>query len=439
MIIRRTPHDFTVVELLTPAAAAAIAPSPSTDHRFAAYELEKSALTTSEAVGRLARKLRVQSRAFSHCGLKDKHAVTRQVVTVECSTKSTPQELPTTISAPGIAARRLGFAPAAASARWIARNRFTIVLRDVSLAESRALDVRASQLLIPDSPADGRDHADRSDRPRPAIAIINYFGEQRFGSARHGDGFAGANLVAGDFEGALRLLIGTPARKDSGARRELTRACAQQWGSWQSIVAAAPRCPERAAIEVLASGGSFRAAFSALPYLVQELALDAFQSLIWNQIVNQLLATLAPGGAPGPHDFTLESPAGRLASPSAAELAPWLDASGRGTGALSAVDLPSPGAAWSGPAEQAAQHVLAEHGLSARSFDIPGLRRPRFASGSREVLVLAERFDLGPMLDDELTTRSPRSVGGPWGKRIAEFDLPSGSYATIVLRSLGQT
>lgn len=49
-------------------------------------------------------------------------------------------------------------------------------------------------------------------------------------------------------DAALRLAVGTPARKDLGVRRAFTRTCAAKWGQWKALAAELPPCPERAII-----------------------------------------------------------------------------------------------------------------------------------------------------------------------------------------------
>ncbi|MFM7260613.1 MAG: tRNA pseudouridine(13) synthase TruD, partial [bacterium] len=275
MTIRRTPDDFRVDERNTAVFHASIALERSPSHPFVAYRLVKRGIATPDAVGFVARALRVGREHVAAAGLKDRHAVTSQIITVDGAALrgSPPRELGEHLSdrigsgdphamdgGSRWSIEGIGFVPRAADSTIIEQNAFTIVVRGLDKWHADEMARRASMLV---------------DRAGGPLLVVNYFGDQRFGSARHGKGFVARALVAGDFESALRLAIGTPARKDSGAVRTMSRALATHWGDWKTALAAIPRMPERGAIEVLARGGSFLDAFAALPRFTQEICVEA--------------------------------------------------------------------------------------------------------------------------------------------------------------------
>lgn len=368
------------------------------------YELTKTSLTTPEACARLARSLNVKSGSVEYAGLKDKHAVTTQAVSVAHAAFNGREPL----GGAGDerwAARLTGFAEEPARAAWIQRNEFTIVVRGLGREDGREMERRAGLL----GDADG-------------LLVANYFGDQRFGSARHGEGFAARALVRGDFEGALKLLIGTPARKDSGGRRTLTRLCAAHWGDWRAVLKEMPANPERGAIEVLGEGGSFKGAFAALPSLVQSLAVEAYQSHLWNATVRRMIERGIEKRQilRADDDFGL-----MLFSHAGGVPRPWRS-----------LELPmlAPGSRLDGEWGRAAREVLEEEGIGVESLRVPGLRRPAFGESWRPMFVRAEGFEMGPGERDEFAgERSPKR----W-KCGLRFSLPRGAYATVVLRALGQ-
>lgn len=409
MTLRRTPEDFRVHERPDPAVLAGFLPAPATTHPVAVYEVTKHSLTTPEALPRLARALnlpKADRAALAYAGLKDKHAVTTQLVSVrprDAAARSWPAEA----AAPGLSARLVGFAREDAQAAWILRNEFTLVVRDLSPAAVREMGRRAAlmDLRTPDTRP-----------PLRTLLVVNAFGEQRFGSARHGEGFAGRELVKGRFEQALQLLIGTPARKDSGARREFTRLLANGWGDWKRVLKAFPRCPHRAPIEALAGGKGFKDAFAALPHLDQQMAVEAYQSFLWNAAAAELLH-----GLPGAE--TTETDYGPLIIPPAQAVPE----------AWRTLQIPTP-AAGMRPVEPwapAMAKVLSREGLHPDALRIPGLRRPSFDAVPRDLFVRAEHFSLSGAEPDELSR--PGRV-----RTTASFSLPRGAYATVVMRALGQ-
>lgn len=378
MTIRRVPSDFRVREVLHPSE-----PGP-----LALYEVTKESLTTPEAVAKFARALSVSLTDCSYAGLKDKHAVTTQFVCV----RAAGRPLPKAVGEERWSAQRTGTRASPLSARDIARNEFEVIVRDLTMDSSDAIDARVSQIRVTGG---------------TSLRVLNLFGDQRFGSARHGEGFAARHLVLGEFERALQLLIAIPHRKDTGTQRAFTRALAACWatGDWPRLARELPRCPNRRAIELLATRPSptpadFRDAFAALPYMLQEIAVDAYQSHLWNRIVER--------GATG-------------------DIAAFAGVR---------VALPSPNASYSTPFADAASGVLQEGGIKLSQLKVPGLRRPAFSQADRAAVVDAAGFKASPPQPDTLAPQRGKKAP-PRFQRTLTFSLRSGSYATTILRALG--
>lgn len=404
MQTRRTPEDFVVIERLSDGFSSGLTSAWTAGTTHAVYRLRKTSLTTPEAVSKLARLLGVRAGAVAWAGLKDKHAATTQHVTTRYSDARAAGAAPRNLAGPGCSAELIGFAPSEIAADAIAFNRFLIVVRRMQRRDFGMTDQRARALTDPSVPS-------------PALLVVNYFGDQRFGSARHGEGFAARHLIRADFESALKLLVATPDRKDTGTWRAFTRACAARWGDWSRLLAELPRRPERAAIETLAGGGSMRDAFSALPPFTQQMCVEAYQSLLWNSTARRLSAMITPRCVRAGDDFgeMLFPPAGALDESWRALRIPML----------------APGVAMHQPWGHAAEGVLGEEGITTDDLAIPGLRRPAFGASQRPFLAAATDFAVGVPEPDEL------SPGTNLWKRTLSFDLPRGAYATVVLRALG--
>ncbi|HYD01451.1 MAG TPA: tRNA pseudouridine(13) synthase TruD, partial [Phycisphaerales bacterium] len=149
MTIRRQPSDFRVVERLDRAFAAALAMEPSQGTPFAVYRLSKTSLTTPEAVSQFAKRLGAGQGDVEYGGLKDKHAETLQHVSVVVRGKEQAARLPSGVAAPGWTAERVGWSGQAMSAKVIAANAFTLVVRDLSKTESDNMTRRSRRLLAP--------------------------------------------------------------------------------------------------------------------------------------------------------------------------------------------------------------------------------------------------------------------------------------------------
>ncbi len=170
------PEDFVVEELL------GFEPSGVGEHCL--VWVEKCDLDSNTAAARLADTLGIRRRLVSHCGLKDRHAVTRQWFSLHLPGQPSPEAA--ALESEGLRVLRV-----TRNTRKLRRgihtgNRFTIRLReadfDVSLAASRW------ELIV-------------------AIGAPNFFGPQRFGH----DGRNVAKALAmfrGEFQPQDRLLRG---------------------------------------------------------------------------------------------------------------------------------------------------------------------------------------------------------------------------------------
>jgi tRNA pseudouridine13 synthase len=410
-MIKRTPTDFQVEETLGKDLAAL----PVNEGPFALYRLSKEGLATPEAVGRIARELKVPANTFAYAGLKDKHASTIQHVTLKLENLPPPPEK---ASGAGWSLERLAFVSRPIASADIARNRFRITLRNLTPQDCFDMDRAARMLAIGDGKESG------ADKPKSSLAlrIVNYFGDQRFGSARHGKGFIAQHLIRGDFETALKLAIATEARKDRMEQKVFKRTLLEHWGDWKELLKKLRPCPERKAIERLGnSGGDFRAAFCALPYMLQQLSVYAYQSHLWNAIARGVVEKhCAPRGPV----LAAEDVFGEMLFPTNEAMAPEL------------IDLDLPLLARKTelrePWREAAEAVLKEEGIEVAQLEIPGVRRPFFGEEPRKLFFVAEDFQPGRPEHDESADDTRRK------KRTVSFALPRGCYATVLLRALGQ-
>jgi tRNA pseudouridine13 synthase len=431
MTLRRQPADFRVEEIAQPEWLAGMSPEPTPAHQHAVWTLEKRSLTTPDAISLFARSLSVRAASISYAGLKDKHADTKQHVSVHAPADGTNPALAAGGTAQrsgrGWSATRIGWVAAPVAASIIAANRFAIVVRGLSREEAGQIERRAA--LLRDRASEPPEGAPAGER---ALLVVNYFGDQRFGSARHGKGFAAAAAVRGEIEDAIRLLVATPARKDSGRTRDFTRQAAELWGRWREMADALPRCAERRPFEVLASGGSMTEAFAALPDFTKTMAIEAFQSRIWNESARRVAEAIAGEGK----SMRCKGTFGTMCFPDPASLDAWravqvpMAAPGMPTASDAEAVARMGGEAHSAEVRAAIAESLRAENVHADDLRIPGLDRPFFGAAWRPLAVRVERFAISKTERDELAT-------GDRMRRTVTFDLPRGAYATVVLRALG--
>lgn len=151
--IRRTPEDFLVDEI------PAYAPSGQGEHVYVTFR--KVGLTTPEAVKRLARALGADARDAGHAGMKDRHAITTQTVSIQLPIATDAAALLAAASLEGIEVLAVARHGNKLKPGHLQGNRFRVVLRD--------LDPASIAAVVSSLEAIGR------------TGVPNAFGPQRFG------------------------------------------------------------------------------------------------------------------------------------------------------------------------------------------------------------------------------------------------------------------
>lgn len=385
MKLRRLPEDFRVEELT--GATADGGP-------FALYRLSKRSLTTFEAIDRIAATLRVPKSRIAYGGLKDKHAVTTQYVTVERGPRGTH-------GTDWWSLEYLGQRSRPYHAHDIVANRFELVLRDLSEPEAAAARLALGEV-------------ERSGLP-------NYFDDQRFGSLGQSGEFIGAAWCRGDYERAVWLALADPVADDRADEREQKKLLRELWGQWAEAKERLARSPRRSIVTFLVDHPTdFKRALALIRVDLRGLYLSAFQSALWNRTAARLIATEAASA--GTTCTSVVSDWGTALFPAALpdEVANRLSET--------AVPLPSArnqndlGAATPLFTEEAARF-----GLELRELRVKYPRDSFFSKGDRMLCLRPREIAADDEADDLYRDRR---------KLKLRFVLPRGAYATILVKRL---
>jgi tRNA pseudouridine13 synthase len=383
--LKQQPEDFQVEELTDVA--------PGDSGAFALYRLEKSGWTTPDALAAVRRRWRVEPRRISYGGMKDRHALTTQYLTIFHGPRRG-------LTHHGVHVSYLGQVPAAYTSANIRANRFRLTLR--------ALDPAAEAALR---------HALEEVRQQ---GVPNYFDDQRFGSVIAGGDFIGRLLVLGRFEEALRQALAGPYEYDRAEQKKEKALLRQHWGDWAALKERLPRGHARSLVDYLVHHpGDFRGAVARLRPELRGLYLSAYQSHLWNRMLARWLSDHCRPGQLVPVRLRLgEVPMHHgLSEEQRRELA-----------AL----LPLPTSRWhpgpEDPRAALAGKVLAEDGLTLEQLKVKGIRELFFSRGERAALCLPERLEYSFAADERHAGRQ---------KLLLAFDLPRGCYATLIVKRIG--
>ncbi len=384
MKLKFRPDDFCVEEL--PIVG------PSESGRYVLYRLVKKSIGTIEAVQAICRRWNLAGRRVSYGGLKDRHAITAQYLTIADGPPKSLQERNFELCP-------VGRSPVPYGPRSFRGNRFQIVLRDLNEPElGRA--VAEIQALARDG-------------------IPNYFDDQRFGSVGYSNQFIAHAWLRGDYERALALALAEPNPFDRAAVRAQKAVIRGLWGRWPEAKAGLERSSARSIVTYLVDHPTdFRGAFARIKRELRTLYFSAFQSHLWNLILARRIehstdaakcvpVTLKVGTFPFPRGLDPAEVKDLTDSPLA----------------LPCARTPAP----EGALGKSAREVLDSFQLTWPELRVKYLKDVFFSKGLRPCLVFPQQLEHASV-DDEFH-RGRRSI------RLS-FELAKGSYATILVKRI---
>jgi tRNA pseudouridine13 synthase len=257
--IRQRLEDFQVEEIPL------YEPCGEGDHLY--VTVEKSGLTTYDLLRELASALNCKERDLGYAGLKDARAITRQTVSVPLRKPDDVKGLQ--ISGVTILSARLHHNKLRPG--HLAGNRFRIRIRETT----------------PEALA----HAESILGVLEDIGVPNRFGDQRYGALGNSHR-VGRAIVRGDYNAAVDEIIGSPSEINHPGWQQA--AAAYHSGDVETAIEKLPRhCrPERRLLEMLKEGKGLRKSVSAMPRKLLRLYLSAYQSSLFDCLVDMRLATL---------------------------------------------------------------------------------------------------------------------------------------------------
>lgn len=375
--VKSRPEDFEVEELTE------FAP---TSGPFAFYRLTKRGMGTLEAVQAIARRWKFPRHAISFGGLKDRHAVTHQWLTIHRGPRRDLQQESFSLTYHGQANRPF-------ESTDITANRFRIVLRDMADDDMSGI-------------------AKAAERVRQ-FGAPNYFDDQRFGSLGESGEFIAKPWCLGDYERAVWLAIADRNVHDRPRIRDDKDLLQQHWGDWELLARKLTDSPDRGLFRHLTEHPTdFRRAITFLPADLRSLYLAAFQSAIWNDILAEWLREQLPGECLKPLTVGHQS------------LLTWAEISPASSRELTELTLPLPSARLHlepGPLLDLCERVVSRHGLALRELRVKYPRDSFFSKGDRAAVIVPRDLNVSP---------------AGTASTILDFTLPRGAYATMIVKSL---
>ena len=346
-------------------------------------DLEKINTDTNTATALLSRGLSMSTKRIGYGGLKDKRGVTCQRISIFDPDVRRVEKF----GVKGLKVKK---------PRWGERielgdlvgNEFTIIIRGIDKSEEEI------KKIVEDFFAEAEN------------GLPNYFGSQRFGGKRNITHRVGKLLLFGKFKEAIMLYLTDTFEEEKkelkDARINLARS-----GDFAKALREFPRDvrPELAMLNHLVKKpADFAGAFGVLPKKTRYLFVHAYQSFIFNRILDKRIELYGTKGLGKIDGDVIEN------------------------GVVMGL-LPGYESSFAeGKAGEVEKEIMKENEIAFENFKVSGMSELSSQGSRKEISIIPKRMKFIKTFDDEFNE----------GKKAVEisFFLTKGNYATTILAEL---
>lgn len=258
--LKENPEDFIVSEVITL--------SPSDRGDYSLYSLRKRDISTWDALGIIAKKWRIPLENFGYGGLKDKKSVSIQYITIKNGPKRDLKESNFELTYLGKCGKPLDKGN-------LLGNNFEITVRDVTVP--------------PEVVEKNKEEIERYGLP-------NYFDDQRFGSVGEEKEFAVREIIKGNYERALFLILTQSSYEDISKARALRDCLKRHWRNFSECLKFARINWIKNLLQFLSTHKPSQRTFKRALHLVDKDYLfflgNVYQSYLWNEVLKETLKYL---------------------------------------------------------------------------------------------------------------------------------------------------
>jgi tRNA pseudouridine13 synthase len=421
-VIRRSCEDFVVEEILVDGSKAEIASSTkqvlgssSLRSRYLLCVLVKRNWDTFSAVKAVADQLNMKPSCIQIAGIKDAKAVTAQHVTIE----NASVEDVVKVEVKDVEVRPVGYVRSGLSSFYLLGNSFRITVKGIKRSES-AIRMQVARIIKELETLGG---------------VPNFFGHQRFGTARPVTHLVGEAIVRSDFREAAMLFLAKSSQHEHPSSRQ-AREELQKTEDFKRGLQVFPRQLryERLMLEHLAEEpDDFVGAFRRLPLKLRELFPQACQSYLFNRFLSGRIASGLPLDKADCGDYVVGVersglPASTMRRMASAETLAEINEAvkvGRMCIALPLVGFRQ--RLSEGCQGKIEKQVLREEQINPANFHFDAMSEISLRGGLRTAVAPLNDFSLEVAVDSENPSSHMMRVG---------FTLHRSSYATVVLREI---
>lgn len=426
-VIRQNVEDFVVEEMLVDGSMAptdgyesvvgkSALGSSQVDNRYLLCVLVKRNWDTFIAISNISRQLGISSDQVQIAGIKDAKAVTTQYVTLEHVLTEDVEK----VHVKDVELYPVGYLRHPLSTYYLLGNRFHVMIRNIGHSE-KLIGQRIRKI---------------TDELQAQTGFPNFFGHQRFGTARPITHQVGRALVRGSLEQAAMLFLAKHSLHEHPNSRQARREL-RETGDFRKALSYFPKQLryERLMLRSLAEYTvDFAAAFRKLPARLRRLFVEAYQSYLFNRFLSERMKRGVPLNVAEVGDYVV-----RVERSGLPMLNLWKTVNNENLHMINQavkdgkirVALPLVGYGQQtsrGVQGEIEQGILDEEGVELRNFRVDCMREMGSKGRLRAIVTPVQSLAFGKVLggDDE---------DSGCGMEV-DFVLYRGSYATVVLREI---
>jgi len=385
MKLKQLPADFIVEEIPDYTIS-----SEKDEHTI--FLLQKQEIDTFDAIRRIAQRLHISLFELGYAGLKDKHALARQYVSIPTRYNVLGLKLDSVVLT------LIGYSRKKIKIGDLTGNRFTIITRDIQKDELTDIALNAQTIAT--------------------SGVPNYFDSQRFGSVID-KVFIGKEVILKRYETAVKQYLTAYQKSEPKKIKNEKRRILSSWNDFSNV-----RLFNKAfavVIKEYLKTKDWRAAYRKIPAHLREMYVNAYQSYLWNECVKEILKL----SVEKKKLYSIEYAVGALLF--------FTDLSVQERERIPQTFLTISNQMIVPESEkQVIDRVIAKEHLKLADFNIEDETGNFFKTRARQLLLIPQDFSIGTPERDELNNKENNERY----KIQVSFSLPKGSYATLVTKRL---
>ncbi len=388
MKIKQIPEDFVVEEIPTVKV--------KKTGPYSIFELKKKDMDLINAKKAIAKKLKISYKEIAHAGIKDKIALTTQLISIKTNRKDQIN-----YQTPTLSLKKIGCLTNPLKSGDLKGNKFTITLRDLTKKDIKKLKSNLERIK--------------------STGIPNFFDSQRFGEDLRREGFIAKRLMNDDYETALKLHL-TSTNNKNPEKNKAHRFIFKNWNKWMKCLSHIQPYgrlhEEKKIIYYLAKNPThYLQSFRRINKLKQEILVSAYQSYIWNKCLSMILKEKVG------ELIQVDYAAGKLHF--------YRDLDRSTFEEIRNMKLPMISPTTKIEDEyirSVVDKILSKEGLKQEELKVKQMGNLFFKTRIRNMIILPNGLKVHPEEYDDLNEGM--------NKLTIEFSLEKGSYATILLKAL---